>query len=113
MGEMPRFFINTYKPLAINRAGRAASEIHRLPPFIDGSIRREPDLEHELPSISCLCRAGKFAPRLRVGDIVAYLTTKHSFGRGTVDRRITAVLRVIRVFADHEAAAQWFRSEGK
>ena len=70
----PRYFLSSYKPLVWTTFGRAAALKHGLLPFIDGSIRREPDLEHEHPSISCLCRAGKFAPRLRVGDVVGYIT---------------------------------------
>ena len=56
---MPNYYLNSYAPLVSTAAGRKAWELHELPPFIDGSIRREPDLEHEFPSISCLCRAGK------------------------------------------------------
>jgi hypothetical protein len=82
---MSRFFLTTYAPLVTTYAGRVACEVHRLKPFIDGSIRREPYLEHRYPSISCLCRADKFATRLEVGDFVAYMTRKGRYG----DAKIT------------------------
>ena len=110
---MPSFYLNSYAPLVASKAGREASKRYGIEPFVDGSIRREPDLEHDMPSISCLCRAGKFAPRLRAGDVVAYLTAKKSFGRRPANRRLTAVLRVDRIFGDHATAASWFRSQGK
>jgi hypothetical protein len=78
-------------------------------PFVDGSIRREPDLEHPFPTITCLCRAGKFAPRLTVGDVVAYLTKKATFGTRSAHRRLVAALRVIEVFDSHAAGATWYR----
>jgi hypothetical protein len=94
-----------------SRAGRAASDEHSIPPFVDGSRRREPDLEHAFPSISCLCRAGKFAPRLEVGDVVVYLTRKARYGDLPVPhRRLTAVLRVFTVLPTHAAAAEWYRA---
>jgi hypothetical protein len=82
----------------------------QLPPFVDSSIRREPDLEHEWPSISCLCRAGKFAPRLAVGDVVLYLTVKARYRSKRSHRRLTAVLRVVQRFSTHQEAARWYRS---
>jgi hypothetical protein len=44
----PRLFINSFHVLVNYPFGRESSEKYSLPPFIDGSIRREPDLEHEL-----------------------------------------------------------------
>jgi hypothetical protein len=113
-----RLFLNTCTPLVRNKAGRQASERFRLPPFIDGSIRREPDLQHKWPAISCLCRAGKFAPRLQVGDHVVYMTCTgnwHKPGepKPTRHRRLTAVLRVERRFDSHEKAADWYRAKSK
>jgi hypothetical protein len=108
-----KYFLNTYTPLVATSAGRAASETYGILPFVDGSIRREPDLEHEYPSISCLCRVGKFAPRLRVGDIVGYMTCKGRWG-GLPDphRRLTAVLEVWFVMPSHGAAARWYSDRG-
>jgi hypothetical protein len=104
------FYLTTYRPLVTSAAGRTACKEHGLDPFIDGSIRREPDLEHKQPAITCLCRAGKFAPRLRVGDVVGYMTTKGRFGTGKRHRRLTAFLRVVDITATHLAAAQWYRN---
>lgn len=106
---MPHLYLNSYAPLVITPEGLRASEAHDLPPFIDGSIRREPDLEHQHPSITCLCRAGLFAPRLHVGDVVVYMTHKHKYGPESPHRRLTAVLRVARLLDSHASAAQWYR----
>ena len=109
---MPRFYLNTFKPLVYTASGRAAAERFSLPPFIDGSIRREPDLEHERPSISCLCRTNKFAPRLAVDDLVGYMTCKARYGSKIAHRRLIALLRVDMLFDNHEEAARWYRSQG-
>lgn len=101
---MPHLYINSFHPLAKTRGGRAAAERHGLPPFIDGSIRREPDFQHPNPVITCLCRAGRFAPRLDEGDHVVYLTVKEAG-----PQRLVAVLVVERLFPSHERAAEWFR----
>lgn len=106
-------YLNSYHPLVLTAYGRRAAIEHSIPPFVDGSIRREPDLEHDFPSISCLCRKGHFAPRLRVGDIVGYMTTKSRFGtRAARHRRLTAVLRIIDKLASHKAAAEWYCARG-
>ena len=107
-----RCYLNTYAPLAINRVGRAAALKYAIPPFVDGSIRREPDLEQRYASISCLCRGAMFAPRLKVGDVVAYMTKKNKLGMAEAHRRITAVLKVRHVFENHAAAAEWYRVGG-
>jgi hypothetical protein len=111
--ESPRFFLVSYDPLVSSKAGREASSQHKLLPFIDGSIRREPDLELGFPSLSCLCRADKFVPRLRKGDFVAYMTNKGSFGSDEIRRRITAILQVHIIFESHAAAARWYRSHDR
>jgi hypothetical protein len=109
-----KHFLNTYTPLVATSAGRAASEKRDIPPFVDGSIRREPDLEHECPAISCLCRAGKFAPRLRVGDIVGYMTCMGRWGGFRErHRRLTAVLEAAVVLPSHPEAACWYRDHGQ
>ncbi len=108
---MAFLYINTYHPLVIKRAGRIASTALGLPPFVDGSIRREPDLEHPFPSISCLCRGDRFAPRLAEGDLVIYLATKRKYyesGTGPAHWRLVAALRVIDTFQSHEDAAAWY-----
>lgn len=105
---MPTFYLNSYAPLVASRAGREASLKFNIPPFVDGSIRREPDLEHDYPAITCLCRAGKFAPRLRPNDIVAYMTRRGRYGQDHPQNRLTAVLRVLEAFPNHAAGSKWY-----
>ena len=112
MGEVSKLFVTTYAPLATTPRGREASERLNLPPFIDGSIRREPDLEHRFPSISCLCRGDKFAPRLREGDVVVYITKKGRYETDAPHRRMVAVLEVIHLFDSHFQAAAWYHVQG-
>jgi len=108
-----RCFLVTYHPIIRRGAGRQAVAREHLPPFIDGSCRREPDLESPYPSITATCRAGLFAPRLAVGDEIAYLTVKGRYlGDTEPGWRLVAVLRVIRKFNSHGEAAEWYTSEG-
>ena len=108
-----RCFLMTFRPLAVSPAGRAAARARRLPPFLDGSCRREPDFESTFPSITAICGAGNFASLLRVGDRVAYLTVKGRYP-GNVESGwcFVAMLRVIRRFSTHRDAASWYRSKG-
>jgi len=69
-----------------SKPGRRAIEAFALPPFIDSSCRREPDLESRSPSISALCRRTKFAPRLYPTDRVVYITTKGRYDDFAYDR---------------------------
>lgn len=106
-------FIVTYRPLAITARGRNAASQFGLPAFVDGSCRREPDLESHLPSISALCRLSKFAPRLKKDDEVLYLTVKSSFGQPTdTHYRVVAHLKVKEVFPSHSDAAAWYTNQG-
>ena len=89
-----RCFLATYRPLIQSASGRAAVRKHALSPFIDGSCRREPDFESAFPSITAMCRAGNFAPRLQIGDRIAYLTVKGKYlGHHEPGWRLVAVLR--------------------
>lgn len=107
-------FLATYHPLVETVQGRRAAQSHGLPPFIDGSCRREPDFESRFPSISALCRKGKFAPRLHEDDRVAYLTIKYSYQNDYEDGwRLVAILQIIKRFASHEEAAAWYRDRGE
>jgi hypothetical protein len=109
MPETPNSYLNVYHPLIMTAAGRHACERRRLDPFVDASIRREPDLEYRWPTISALCRGAMFAPRLQAGDVVVYLTVKGRWGdHPTLHRRLTAVLRVRHRFENHVDAADWF-----
>lgn len=103
-------YLVSFHPLCSTRHGRQAVAKFRIPRFIDGSCRREPDLQLALPSISALCRAGKFAPRLRRGDRVFYMTVKGTYG-GNEGRALVAALEVLHVFPSHKSAARWYRKE--
>lgn len=103
-------FLNTYRPLCATAAGRHAIETYELPPFVDGSCRREPDFEAQYPAISALCRTTQFAPRLRPGDRIAYLTCALRLpGESMSVRHLVALLEVIYRFEDHADAAEWYR----
>ena len=108
-----RCFLATFRPLVRTVAGRTAAQRYGLPPFIDGSCRREPDFESLFPSITATCRGGNFAPRLQVEDRVAYLTVK---GKYTGDKvygwRLVAVLRVCQRFSEHKDAVRWYTEQG-
>jgi hypothetical protein len=108
-----KWFINTYKPLCGTPAGVRAVGRHGLPPFVDASCRREPDFEAEPASISALCRAGMFAPRLHQGDVVVYVTKKGKYpGMPKHAYRVVAVLQVITRFESHEDARDWYEQRG-
>lgn len=106
-----RNFLVSFHPLCSTAHGREAIRNFGLPPFSDGSCRREPDLQCAFPSISSLCRAGNFAPHLRKGDRVFYMTVKGKYGhrRGWA---LVAALHVLRVHPSHQDAANWYESVG-
>jgi hypothetical protein len=106
-------FLSTYKPLVRTAAGRQAIRLHGLPPFVDGSCRREPDFESAFPSISAICHGRNFAPRLDVGDCVAYLTVKGTYEDDEEKGwRVVAFLEVIERCESHEDAARWYCDRG-
>ncbi len=108
-----RCFLATFRPLSRTVRGRTAVQHYRLPPFVDGSCRREPDFQSRFPSITAICRAGNFAPRLQCDDRVAYLTVKAKYAGDEVPGwRLVAVLRVIHRFSDHDEAADWYARQG-
>ena len=51
---MGAHYLCSYKPLRYTSAGRNAIAKTDLPPFIDGSCRREPDFQAQAPSISAI-----------------------------------------------------------
>jgi hypothetical protein len=104
-------FLCSYHPLAASAAGRKAILSHGLPRFIDGSCRREPDFQADAPSISALCRGSKFAPRLRPGDRVAYVTCKARYA-GHNGWCLVALLTVKHRFDSHAGAADWYAAQG-
>jgi len=106
-------FLATYRPLCGTAHGRAAVARYSIAPYVDGSCRREPDLECLFPTITALCRGGRFAPRLREGDRVAYVTKLGRYGTAAESHwRLTALLCVHKRFDSHSDAAEWFRNKG-
>ncbi|MFC4739990.1 hypothetical protein ACFO3U_08285 [Flavobacterium ponti] len=103
-----RIYLNSFNPLIINNCGKIAIDKYNFPLFIDGSCRREPDFENELPSITGLCRPG-FAEKLKEKDIIVYVTNKKGIGV----RKVIAVLEVIKIFENHRQAADWYIKENK
>ena len=104
-----KILLNTYWPLCSTKFGIDACQIFGLLPFVDGSCRREPDFESRFPSISALCRGRAFAPRLKVGDKVIYLTVKGNYlGEKIPHYRMVAVLEVLVKCETHTIASQWY-----
>jgi len=67
-------------------------------------------LECEFPSISALCRGESFAPHLKEGDEIVYITTKDFYGETFRDWRIVARFKILKRFNSHaDAAALWYR----
>lgn len=105
-------YFNSFTPLCSTTQGQNAIERVNLPRYIDGSCRREPDLQSGYPSITALCRAEKFAPRLYPGDTVIYVTKKDFYNAPKKHWKLVAILRVIKRFDTHEEAAGWYKSNG-
>lgn len=109
--EIGTIRLNSYKPLCINDFGKRAITEYGFAPFIDASCRREPDFENEFPSISALCRKGKFAPKLKEKDVVVYITVQSDYRTEEIKinhNRLVAILQVAKVFKTHETAAEWY-----
>lgn len=107
-------YVSSFRPIIKTKYGRLAVKRFGLPPYIDGSCRREPDFESQFPSISAVCRCDKFVPRLHKGDTVVYITVKGRNGVRDKPRhwRVVAVMKVLRRFESHTAAASWYRGKG-
>ena len=107
------YYLNSFRPLCYNKLGWIAIKKYCLPPFIDASCRREPDFQSPFPSISALCRGAMFAPRLREGDSVIYMTVKGRYKPAQFSHwRLVAMLRVVRRFESHKEAAAWYLDNG-
>src|SRR4051812_12314442 len=100
---MPNYLAK-YHPLNSTLAGQRAAAQFSIPPYVDGSCRREPDLECEFPAITALCRGELFAPYLKEGDEVIYITTKNFYGESFRHWRIVARLRILKRFESHAIA---------
>jgi hypothetical protein len=96
-------YFSSFYPLCCTKIGKESVSQFHLPPFIDGSCRREPDFENKYPCITGLCRPG-FSKKLEEGDIIIYSTNK----RGIGSKKIVAILEVIFLRPDHRSAAIWY-----
>ena len=94
--------LNSFRPLCSTTLGLEAIEKYNLPPFIDASCRREPDFQNSYPSISALCRQGRFAPHLRKDDIIVYMTTGGQLQPYKQGHHLVAILQVEEVYKTHE-----------
>jgi hypothetical protein len=105
-------YLASFKPLNINKYGQVAVETFGLPPYVDCSCRREPDLESRYPSISALCHFTKLAPRLHEGDSVVYITVKGKYPPLNHRHwRLVAIMKVRNRFESHEDAAAWYKAK--
>lgn len=111
---MPKIYLSSFKPLGQKKKGRQVAGKFQLPYYIDGSCRREPDFEHDTPTITALCHGSVFAPRLKEGDKVVFITCQYTYPPFKRSHwRFVAVLKVEKRFESHEAAAEWFADNKK
>lgn len=111
--EVSYYFLATYHPIGLKKRVRELALQKGIPPFVDGSCRREPDFEHRYPSITSLCRGLRFARRLHLDDYVVYLTVQGTYPpKRDVHWRLVAVLRVREILSDHALAAAWYARQG-
>lgn len=101
-------FLNSFIPLVINKQGIKASKYYKIPPFVDGSCRREPDFQNPFPAITQLCRPGKLVTRLNVGDLVIYITKLASYGNPPAHWKFIGVLEVIDFAKNHNQAEAYY-----
>ncbi|HEY3931073.1 MAG TPA: hypothetical protein VGM58_01745 [Verrucomicrobiae bacterium] len=103
MSEGIQYFLNSFHPLCKNENGQQICRQHNIHPFVDYSIRREPDFESLFPSITGLCRCNKLIGQVKENDFVAYVTVK-SAG----PRRLVAILQVLHKLKNHSEGADWY-----
>ena len=100
-------YITSFLPLCATRRGLNSSRTYQIEEFVDGSCRREPDFMHNNPAITGLCRP-KFSKRLEPGNRVIYWTND----RGVGGSYLVAILKVIAIRPNHDAAAAWYQENG-
>ena len=101
-------FLNSFIPICINGFGIKNITENKLPNFIDGSCRREPDFQNLYPAITQLCRPGKLVPRLSVGDLVIYLTKLGNYGNPPAHWNFISILEVLSLQLNHCSAANYY-----
>ena len=105
-------FLNSFTPLATNKFGRLVSGKYKIPLFIDGSCRREPDFENPNPAITQLCRPGKLVTRLNKGDIIIYITKIGKYGTKIEGWRLISILEVVEIKQSHKEACDYYLKKG-
>lgn len=100
-----RIFFTSFYPLCFSKHGMTAIHDHKLNKYIDGSCRREPDFENELPAITGLCRPG-FVNRLNEKDLVVYNTNKDKLGK----KYLVAILEVVSFENNHNDAEDYYKT---
>ena len=106
-------YFNTYHPLCSTPRGINAIDRIGYDRFVDYSIRREPDFEHDYPSITSICRGKGFAPKLKEGDLVIYCTVQGKYLGFDEDHWcLVAVLEIIKKTDSHQQAADWYIFNG-
>lgn len=109
---MTRFLI-TYYPLCMDKRGKDAISKYKDSPFLDHSVRREPSFESTYPGITSICRGQNFAPRLKEGDTIVYITIPGIYGELKEEHyRLVAILKVIHKCSDPQTAANWYINKG-
>jgi hypothetical protein len=101
-------FLNSFTPLAVNKFGRAAAALYNIPPYIDGSCRREPDFENLKPAITQLCRPNKLVTRLSNSDLIIYITKLGRYGSNQAHWKFVGILEVIDIVPDHNSALTYY-----
>jgi len=101
-------YLTTFIPICYNGNGRNNAIAHGLPPFIDGSCRREPDFQNPFPAITQLCRPGKLVTRLLVGDLVIYLTKVGNYGIPPTHWNFIGILEILNLQINHSSAANYY-----
>lgn len=104
--------LNSFRPLCSTLLGIEAIKKYKLPPFIDGSCRREPDFENQFPSITALCRKSKFAPHLRKDDIIVYMTVGGKFPPHKYGHHLVAILQVVEIYRTHQLGQNAYLKDG-
>ena len=103
---MKKFYLNSYHPVGL-KYQKKFQNAWGVAPFVDASHRAEPDFQQVRTTISSICRAAVFAPKLRKGYKIAYMSVKEY---GTP--YLVALLLVTEEFDSHREAAEWFKSKG-
>lgn len=105
-------YLNSFYPLCYTKKGELAVKKYGIPPFIDGSCRREPDFQNTYPPITGICRLSKLLNRIVAGDLIIYITSKGYYGLNFKHLKLICILKVNDIKPDHVSAATYYSSLG-